>query len=107
MIRMTSPRLWMATLLLGASAQVAAQQADFPLRAESAARESFVRSQRDGCIQGISYGPMAGFCDCYARSLADVISGEEQAALAAGQIPESLHKKLRRIGSECKARFFR
>ena len=104
---MTFSQLWMAVLLLSVSAQVSAQQADFPLRAESGAREAFVKSQRDGCLQGMSYGPMAEFCGCYAHALADIITGEEQRALAAGQIPDSLHKKLRRIGAECKASYFR
>ena len=97
----------LAAAVLSAGGEAAAQQANFPLRAESPAREAFVKSQRDGCIQGITYGPMTGFCDCYARALADTISGEEQTALVAGQIPDSLHKKLRRIGAECKATFFR
>ena len=55
----------------------------------------------------MSYGPMVDFCTCYARALADVISGDEQQALAAGQITDTLHRKLRRIGAECKASHFR
>ncbi len=104
---MKLPYVALAIVMLNAAGEVAAQQANFPLRAESPAREAFVKSQRDGCIQGITYGPMTGFCDCYARALADTISGEEQTALAGGQMPDSLHKKLRRIGAECKVTFFR
>jgi hypothetical protein len=79
----------------------------FPMRADGPAREAFLKSQADGCRQGIAYGPMVEFCQCYALALADIISGEENAALAGGQISDSLHKKLRIIGSQCKARYFR
>jgi len=98
-------------LLLSASAPALAQETakdtDFPMRADGAAREAFLKSQSEGCRQGIAYGPMVEFCQCYAVALAQIITGEESAALAAGQISDSLHKKLRIIGSECKARYFR
>ena len=94
-------------LLLSASAPLSAQDTGFPMRADGPAREAFLKSQTEGCRQGIAYGPMVEFCQCYAVALADSISGEENAALAAGQISDSLHKKLRIIGSRCKARYFR
>ena len=96
-----------AAVLVSLMMQVSAQQPDTPLRADSEARAAFIKSQHDGCVQGMSYGPMVEFCTCYAQALADVISGDEQQALAAGQITDSLHKKLRRIGAECKASHFR
>jgi len=96
-----------AAVLLSVITQASAQQPDTPLRVESEARAAFIKSQHDGCIQGMSYGPMVDFCTCYARALADVISGDEQQALAAGQITDTLHRKLRRIGAECKASHFR
>ena len=94
-------------MLLSAAAPLSAQETAFPMRADGAAREAFLKSQADGCRQGIAYGPMVEFCQCYALALADIITGEEYAALAGGQISDSLHKKLRIIGSECKARYFR
>jgi hypothetical protein len=94
-------------ILLSASAPSLAQETDFPMRADGAAREAFLKSQAEGCRQGIAYGPMVEFCQCYAVALAQIITGEESAALATGQISDSLHKKLRIIGSECKARYFR
>jgi hypothetical protein len=94
-------------LLLSASTPALAQEADFPMRADGAAREAFLKSQSEGCRQGIAYGPMVEFCQCYALALAQIITGEDYAALAAGQISDGLHKKLRTIGSECKARYFR
>ncbi len=101
----------LTALLLGAGAAALAQQTvpdtNFPMRADGAAREVFLKSQAEGCRQGIAYGPMVEFCQCYAHALADGITGEEYAGLAANQIPDSLHKKLRIIGSECKARYFR
>jgi len=92
-------------LLLGASAQASAEE--FPMRQDGAARESFVKAQRDGCQQGITYAPMVAFCNCYALALADSITREEYDALSAGQISDSLHKKLREIGGYCKAEYFR
>ena len=94
-------------MLLSASAPLSAQDTTFPMRADGPTREAFLKSQTDGCRQGIAYGPMVEFCQCYALALAQVITGEENAALAGGQISDTLHKKLRVIGSECKARYFR
>ena len=94
-------------MLLSASAPLLAQEAAFPMRADGAARQAFLQSQSEGCRQGIAYGPMADFCQCYALALADIITGEEYAGLTTNQISDSLHKKLRIIGSECKARYFR
>jgi len=99
--------LAIGAVLLSVMTRALAQQPDTPLRAESEARAAFIKSQHDGCLQGMSYGPMADFCACYAQALADVISGDEQQALAAGHITDTLHKKLRRIGAECKASHFR
>jgi hypothetical protein len=94
-------------MLLSATAPLSAQETAFPMRADGAAREAFLKSQSEGCRQGIAYGPMVEFCQCYALALAQIITGEEYAALEADQISDSLHKKLRIIGSECKARYFR
>jgi hypothetical protein len=94
-------------LLLSASAPLSAQDTDFPMRADGPAREAFLKSQTEGCRQRIAYGPMVEFCQCYALALAEIITEDENAALTAGQISESLHKKLRIIGSQCKARYFR
>jgi hypothetical protein len=105
-------RLISAAVLLCVS-YAHAQQPTFPFLQDGGARNSFVQGAINTCLktqtaaaenQGISQDRIAKFCNCYARAIADIINGQEYAALVAGQVSETFRAKIKRSSDLCTGR---
>jgi hypothetical protein len=103
---------WVLAAVMIASA-AAAQQPTFPLLQDGGARSAFVGGSYRTCLEkqraapenaSLSTPELGGFCLCYGRALADLITGAEYETLALGKVAESFSEKQRRAGSVCISR---
>jgi hypothetical protein len=83
-----------------------AQQPSFPFLQDGGARDSFVKSMNDSCLNAAAehndHSQKAQkYCICYAGAVADIINGQEYEALAADQLSDSLREKMKRAGALC------
>jgi hypothetical protein len=79
-----------------------AQQAALPFHQPGAARDTFLRSTADSCLETQNASPankfisrvrLARFCNCYATALADTVTAPEVEAMAKDQATDSLRQK--------------
>jgi hypothetical protein len=83
-----------------------AQQPSFPFLQDGGARDSFVKSMGDSCMNAAAEHndrsrKVQKYCFCYAGAVADIINGQEYEALAADQLSDSLRDKIKRAGALC------
>jgi hypothetical protein len=101
----------LAAMTLGAPA--VAEQPNFPFLQEGGARSAFVGGSYRTCLEKQRTAPenatlstpeLGAFCLCYGRALADVISGADYEAVAAGKLSDGFTEKQRLAGNVCISR---
>ena len=95
--------------LLSSMSCAYAQQPSFPFLQDSGARDSFVKSMGESCLNAAAEHndrsrKVQKYCICYAGAVADIINGQEYEALAADQLSDSLRDKMKRAGALCLSR---
>jgi hypothetical protein len=87
-----------------------AQQAALPFHQPGAARDTFLRSTADSCLETQSASPanrtisrdrLARFCNCYATVLADTVTTPEVEGMAKEQASDSLRLKAQTATTQC------
>jgi hypothetical protein len=87
-----------------------AQQAALPFHQPGAARDTFLRSTADSCLETQSASPanksisrerLTRFCDCYATALADTVTAPEIDAMSKNQAADSLRQKAQAATMQC------
>jgi hypothetical protein len=95
------------------SSHVSAEEPTFPLLQEGKARLAFVSSATGSCTRtqrgnaqnaSLSTAEIGAYCLCYARALADGLSGADYEAMMLGQTNENLVKKTKLASNLCRAR---